>query len=254
MMARSRGLVGLFAVGLAVAVAIPANAQASAGSSQAIVTAVHHGDSITMPSGYSHYVYVGGSSANAVLSHSTFGGRPEGSESCIGKSGQDAVGITSSPTGSFQTDGSVAAIAGVGISGYSVQISKPVGANGYDADCYGSGTSGTASLSSGIGWNTPKHTTLYLVMIGTVGLSSLSETPYTGYPDCPTNAFKMLRDVTYGNPKSTTGLSPVASVAVGLATNPGGVACDFLFTGTELPLGNWYSIWVWSYKLTPLKD
>jgi len=251
MKARSGGAVLVIAVGLVMAVAVPANAEPSASAAPAIVSAVHRGSSITMPSGYSHYIYVGGASANAVLSRSTFGGYPEGdwAKACTHKQGVDAVGPSTSPTGSFATDGSVAAIAGVGISGYTVKVAHPVGANGNGGTCY---EGGSAPVGGSFGW-TAKRTTLYLEMVGTVGMGSLSFAPYPGSNDCPTNALKVLRNVTYGNPYSTSGL--VASVATVLVTVPSGDMCDWVVTGTQQPLiaGSYYAMWNWAYHLTPLK-
>jgi len=253
MKARSGGAVLVIAVGLVMAVAVPANAEPSASAAPAIVSAVHRGSSITMPSGYSHYIYVGGASANAVLSRSTFGGYPEGdwAKACTHKQGVDAVGPSTSPTGSFATDGSVAAIAGVGISGYTVKVAHPVGANGNGGTC----STGTPTpISDGFGWSASKRSSTYLEMIGTIGLATLTFAPNPSDNTCPTDSFKVLRNVTYGNPHSTS--DPVASVAVVLVTKPPGDVCDYVAIGTQLPVvaGSYYAMWNWAYHLTPLKD
>src|SRR5271155_4965262 len=107
--------------GVVLAVAFPASAESTAPPARQIVTAVAGTSTLTMKSGFSQYLFVGGSSAGAVNTQTTFGHIDN--YNCGAPKSQGPIGPSpaADPQGSFTTTGDVSAIAGVAISGYSVR-------------------------------------------------------------------------------------------------------------------------------------
>jgi len=256
---RSRGrarTAAVVAAGLVLAVAAPAGAQPrSSGRTppdQQIVTAFARQSSLTMTSGLSRYLFVGGSSADADISATTF--RHIRDIGCRSHPSQGPVGPSSSDQGSFVTTGSVAAIAGVGLSGYTV---TPV-PFGYGATLYcGASASGfpasvTLPLTTS---DTIGAREMLVVLVGTLGVGTLAPSLLAQSGGrCQLGgdgALSTLRNTTVSK-----GRDEGTAVAVFAATLQYPLTyCDFTAYGTSMnppgDVGGSVSMWVNAYVLNP---
>jgi hypothetical protein len=242
MKARSKGTVVLLATGLVLAVAVPAGAQAPSPPAQQIVTALSRHATLTMKSGLSQYLFVGGSSADAVNSQTTF--QHIGNINCGSPRSQGPIGPSTAgdAQGSFVTTGKVSAIAGVGISGYSVKPLFP--AQGFQ-HCESSST--RSPIGTGLSFST-KVGEIVLILVGTDGVGSLA-------PDLENcNTTNSLDPATLQNDTVSKGNDDGAAVAVFSASLQAGDDCTFEVYGTSyttVPQG--FGLWLRAYSLVPKK-
>ena len=254
---RSRGpvavLVGVFLAGGAVVVLPGPTAGARPASS--IVSAVEKGSSLTLRSGATTYLYVGGSSANAVMSDSSFGSVPLASP-CGVKRSQAPLGTSSSSQGSFISTGTKSAIAGVAETGYTVTRASGSPNPGGSASCASDGLTAPQTEAGYVTVGTKTGGGTVVVMVGGRGVASLGgfalAPGYVGADCAPLSPLRVLRNVTFGNPRSTIGLGAVAAVAVLAVTLPAHNSCSVDFDGTDVPLGNAYALYEEAYLLTPV--
>jgi hypothetical protein len=219
MRARSRGAVFVIAMGLVLAVAVPAGAQDRSAPAQQIVTAVARTSTLTMKSGFSQYLFVGGSSADALMTHTTF--EHESTETCVethpntitGHKTQAPVGLSqpSVAKGSFTTSGNVAVIAGVGISGYSAQSILQYG----DGENECGGVSPRQAFNFSLAFKTGSAGGVVLILVGTEGVGTLAPN---------------LNDGTVGgqcNDVTGQGVTTLQNVTVSKGPNDGGAVGIF---------------------------
>ena len=199
-----------FIAGLVFAVAVPASAQSQ--PAQQIVTSVAKGSSITMPTGYSHYLYVGASSAGARIEGTSFAHE---SHALCTHHGQTPIGPSNpaSSQGSFTTNGSLAAVAGVAVSGYSLSKQGLKGALSGDDLCGGDEGPGRQT-KSGISLLTRKEGGVAIILISTEGIGKLSYSPpMTNSGQC-NGPVKSLQNLTVHNGKTEGGAVAVLSMSV----------------------------------------
>jgi hypothetical protein len=248
--------------GLLLVVAVPAGARPlsadagarplpAAGARPAqIVTAVNNGSTLTLDSGFGHYLYVGASSAGAVIRQTTFGHvqdlgrcgmRPRASESPIGPSHPP------SDEGSFTTTGSVAVLAGVAVSGYSVHdIAVLRGGTGW---C---GYPPMSSISAGESFATKNVGGQVIMLVGANGIGALTAPTLTNFKrgrcgTLPGQGLVALRNVTVSMGPDTGG-----SVAVFSASLAPHSSCFLLVHGMSInEAGQGFSMFSNAYLLVP---
>lgn len=248
MRARSQGAVVVIVVGLVLAVALPAGARASSAPAQEMVTAVARTSHLTMKSGFSKYLFVGGSSAQAANSQTTFAHfgnilcGPPPSEGPMGPSTKGGA------RGSFHTSGDVSAIAGVGISGYSV---KRLISDQDDQVCRSSTT--RVPWGNGLNFAVPNVGGIVVFLVGTDGVGYLAPTldPYEGGLCQTTDG---LYPATLQNVTVSKGQDDGTTVAVFSASLHAGDSCDFDVEGTSYNnVSQGFGIWFSAYLLVPKK-
>jgi hypothetical protein len=234
MRARNGGRIGTaviaIAVGLVLAVAVPANAQSSASPPvQRIVTAVARTSHLTMKSGYSEYLFVGGSSAGAAITKTSF--KHYGRVNCGAPESQGPVGPSTAadPQGSFASTGTVAVVAGVAISGYSVHEALFAGGGSFMCGPYPS----RIPVEGGTNFGTGNVGGLVLIMIGTEGVGTLAPSLYapTGLQCTPSSPFEdpaTLTNVTVSKGTNDGGAVGIFSVSL-----PAESDCEFDLRGTS---------------------
>jgi hypothetical protein len=200
------------------------------------VTAVARGSSLTMKSGFSQYLFVGGSEAGAVNTKSTFGDPPGG---C----GQTPIGHSPSgnPRGSFRTTGNLSVIAGIGVSGYSV---RPEGPNIGSVLC--GTTVATAPFSVDMDNFSVKAAGTVVVLVGTSGVGSLTASLIQGHGlACSSSTTEVNQTVTKGQDDG-------AAVAVLTAPVNAGAGCYVSVSGTTYnTVPQSVGIWTEAYLLVP---
>jgi hypothetical protein len=241
MRARNRGAVVLRAAGLVLAVAGPANAQSQSTAestttttpaSQQIVTATAQKSLLKMPSGYSHYLYVAGSSANAVISQASFqDGVPIsfcGTPKQVLPVGRPR--LLPSDQGAIRTSGSVAAMAGVATDGYSVRQADLV-TGSFDWLC---GTIPTGE-SAGVGFDlvTGKVGGLILILVGTEGIGNLGTPTVSSYDSGRNDGGSCSYVSTLRNVTVSQGQNEAASVAIYTADAAPESTCAFWVNGSS---------------------
>jgi hypothetical protein len=257
MRARSKGVGVILAVGLVFAVAVPASARpASSSPAQQIVTRVAQTSSLTMKSGFSQYLYVGGTSADAKITGTSFHHIPDarcawqpprGIVHQTGSQGPVGPSSPASAEGSFTTSGDVAVIAGIGLKGYKVEsMDFSPGGAGY---C---GETATGQPLAGGNWiGTGKVGGLVLILVGTNGVGNLVPGPlvplFQNRP-CPTTQ----RVTTLRNVTASMGANDGGAVGVFSVPLPPNSSCQWPVSGTSFNEPNVdYSMWSQAYVLVP---
>jgi len=242
MSARSRGTVVVIAVGLVLAVAVPAAAHARTAPARQIVTAVAQRSSITMRSGFSQYFYVGSSSTDAQMNDSSFGygDRFACATPGLRRSTETPIGHSTSDEASFSSTGLTSGIAGVGISGYSWKRTAQGGS------CANGPVLAPAPLTGNAFLFRPNKNVAgtYLVLVGTLGITSLSASLY-GACSADGGVVKTLQNVTYQADSNVP-----TSVGVFLATVPADGACNSVGLSGTMADGGTFGFYPESFLLT----
>jgi hypothetical protein len=237
------------------AVAAPAGAQPRQGARasqlfEQIVTKVARASTLTMKSGYSHYLFVGGSSAGAAIENTTFGHYSDANCGHPRSQGPLGPSAATSPEGSFTTTGAVAVIAGVATTGYSLRHLVLAGLGTFACGSYPSRIPAGNNLFFGTGTSGG----VVLILVGTEGVGTLapSLSAAQGY-QCVTSGLDTpatLQNVTASRGHNVGGAVGVFSVSV--APESG---CFLSTDGTSYNkpgTGN-FGIWAKAYLLVPEK-
>jgi hypothetical protein len=210
-----------------------------------------------MQSGFSHYLFVGGSTFGGDISKTSFDHitTPGNCTGAPSRHMQYPFGPSkaTSPQGSFSTTGTLAAIAGVAISGYSV---KGTESNfGFDGYCGGPGIPSDFPQSASMFLTTKGFTPgeIVVIIVGTAGIGTLAPSwlHQSGVSGCGNEALTTLRNVTVNK-----GRYDGTSVGVFSTQLSGPLSyCDFSVYGTtynSADQSGMYAIWMNAYYLVPL--
>jgi hypothetical protein len=238
-------------VALFLVLVIPAVSSSASPPALRIITAASRTSSLTMKSGFSHYIFVGGSSFGAGISQTSFQHVRE--SACLRNATQWPIGKSASSQGSFSSSGSVSAIAGIGISGYSVKGSESNigGIAGCGPQAPNGPFSGGFNVTTG---DSVGQGDVILIVVGTLGVGTLapSLTPNTGGNCGVNNQLTTLRNVTASESRYKGGAVAIFSISLQSSM----FECWFGIYGTTFNTANEsgnLAIYYTAYLLKPLK-
>jgi hypothetical protein len=202
---------------------------------------------LNLPAGFSQYLFVGGSAAEASVTDATFGSQTY--PSCANTMNEVPMGFSHPPTpeGSFATTGTVAVLAGVAFSGYSVRRAGHLG----NLSEFCSATTKT-SIRPSFGFTTTKPGEVVVVLVGSDQVSGFEPMALQDWSNGTCNDVaghkpKTLEDVT-----ARTGKNDVAEAAIYSVALPQASSCQFVVRATSHdPSGGAFTFWSNSYVLVP---